>query len=150
MPARALAARVRVSHSPRSWRTSGGIPYPSSRRKPGPTGQSHGRRKNGSRLSPGRQFERISKQQETPIESAHSLDLLDQIGELAAVFVPDRLHRVLERLLVGDVIDLDIAALHPVEGIGLFLVPQIARIGLRLADNLLQAVQLDRGMRLHR
>src|SRR5438045_9355737 len=94
--------------------------------------KSYDRRNNGSRLAPGLQFEGISKQQETPIESAHSLDLLDQIGELAAVFVPDRLHRVLERFLVGDVIDLDIAALHPVEGIGLFLVPQVARISLRL------------------
>src|SRR5437764_13228520 len=104
MPARALAARVRVSHSPRSWRTSGGIPYPSSRRKPGPAGQSHERRKNGSRLWPGRQFEGISKQQETPTKSAHSLDLLDQIGELAAVFVPDRRHRGLELYLFGQLI----------------------------------------------
>src|SRR5690349_23819349 len=79
-------------------------------------------------------FRRIEKKRAL----AHGLDLFDQSGELAAVFVPDRLDRILEWLLVRDVIDLDIAALHSVEGFSLFLVPQLARIGLRLTRELFE------------
>src|SRR5258708_7337785 len=32
----------------------------------------------------------------------HRLDALDHLGELRAIFVPHRLHGVLERLLVGE------------------------------------------------
>src|SRR5947209_5260823 len=68
--------------------------------------------------------------------SGHRLDALDQVGELAAVLVPDRLDRVAERLLVLDWVDLDAGGLHAVHGLGLGLVPALARVELRLPSEL--------------
>src|SRR5258708_11160129 len=73
--------------------------------------------------------------------SAHRLDALDELGVFAAVFVPDRLHRVLEGLLVRDRVDLDAGGLHLLERVLLFLLPELAfielRIGAYLRDHVL-------------
>src|SRR5258708_17471156 len=44
--------------------------------------------------------------------SVHCLDLLDGGGVFCAVLVPDRLYRLLERRLFGDLDDVDVGSLH--------------------------------------
>src|SRR5712692_9082715 len=58
--------------------------------------------------------------------SLHVLDALDQIGVLRAVLVPYRLHRVLERLLVKDLGDIDAGLLDLLDGFLFHLVPELA------------------------
>src|SRR5438105_3478285 len=72
-----------------------------------------------------------------PSASADRLDALDQIDELRAILVPYRLDRVLERFFVGDRDDLDAGGFHALHRLGFGLVPQFARVELRLAREFL-------------
>src|SRR4051812_15539528 len=60
------------------------------------------------------------------------LNALDQIGVLLAVFLPDRLHRRLERLLVVDLDDLDAGLLHLLDRLLFHRIPELALVELRL------------------
>src|SRR5215470_16289878 len=64
------------------------------------------------------------------------LDALDQLGMLLAVFLPHRLHRFLERLLVVDLDDLDARRLDLLDRLLLHLVPKLALVLLRLLGEL--------------
>src|SRR5258706_11362841 len=71
-----------------------------------------------------------------PPTSLNSLDAFDQLGELGAVLVPYRLDRILERLFVGDLDDLDAGRFGPLERFLLVLRPQNSLFLLRLAAQL--------------
>src|SRR5581483_10030088 len=68
--------------------------------------------------------------------SGHRLDPVDEVGVLGAVLVPDRLHRALERGLVGNADDLDPGLLHLREGFLLLGEPELPLLELRLAAEL--------------
>src|SRR5438132_12415435 len=80
--------------------------------------------------------------------SFHRLDALDELGVFRPVLVPHRLHRVLERLLVGDLDDLDAGRLGLLQRLLLILVPQYALLGLRLAAEFLQKLAVFAGERV--
>src|SRR6266852_2174334 len=80
--------------------------------------------------------------------SFHRLDALDELGVFRPVLVPHRLHRVLERLLVGDLDDLDAGRLGLFQRLLLILVPQYTLLGLRLAAEFLQELAILGGERV--
>src|SRR5262249_31834492 len=69
--------------------------------------------------------------------SFHRLDALDRLRIFRAVLVPYRLDRVLERLLVGNLDDLDPRRPRLVQRLLLVFVPQHALFALRLASEFL-------------
>src|SRR5258707_12190039 len=71
-----------------------------------------------------------------PPTSLNGLDAFDQLGELGAVLVPYRLDRILERLFVGDLDDLDAGRFGLLERFLLVLRPQNSLFLLRLAAEL--------------
>src|SRR5262249_29609212 len=73
------------------------------------------------------------RRRKTGVPSLHRLNALDQVGEARTVLVPDRLHRLLERLLVGNLDDLNAGGLRLVDPLPLVGEPQRALLDLRLA-----------------
>src|SRR5215471_21354450 len=87
-------------------------------------------------LSRGMTLLRFGEARETPALRSLRLDALDDPGKPRAVFVPDRLHGVLERFLIGDIEDLDAGGgdlTHRLLFVGL---PQHALFALGLAREL--------------
>src|ERR1700730_6083481 len=86
----------------------------------------------GARRARQRPFGSTSLTRAAP-PSLHRLNALDQVGEARAIFVPDRLHRLLERLLVGDLEDLNAGRLRLLDRLLLVGGPERALLDLRLA-----------------
>src|SRR5262247_3509443 len=72
----------------------------------------------------------------TVSSSLDILNALDQVGVLLAVFLPYRLHRLLEGLLVVDLDDLDAGLLDLFDRFLLHRIPELSLVLLRLLGEL--------------